>query len=461
MTMIGIEPTPRVAVHEPEVRPSGTSQRGVARGAAERLDPTPAAVEAAVSEALSRIPPAWPLTHFVAVNPFLGLLSHRFEDACALLRRTTGAAPLLSADAYRTLWREGAIGPGDLAAVADEIWTAERLVQELSSPSERAGAPVTTLAARLDGREIHPRWQRFVTDEIARWCAAHFDDGQALWSSPWRDRGLYEAWRAAALHDRSPEANGVTGFRRTVAGLPEEADAAIAHGVRVLGPWAEDLADVLYAHLQGVSGWASHLRYLDREDELRGRPAARSRDLLAVRLAYGVALRAALGEVGEPARPAEPAPTVALAALVRWQRAYEASYQRTLAQTLTSPRASETPQAPRVQAVFCIDVRSEVLRRHLEAASASVSTLGFAGFFGFPVAHRPPGEEQARARCPVLLVPGIDSEESGGPVAEQRAARRRRGASAWKAVQSAAASCFSFVECAGVGFAASLARLRG
>ena len=49
------------------------------------------------------------------------------------------------------------------------------------------------------------------------------------------------------------------------------------------------------------------------------------------------------------------------------------------------------PQAPSVQAVFCIDVRSEVFRRALEAADATVATRGFAGFFGLPVDYRPEG----------------------------------------------------------------------
>ncbi|EYR62216.1 membrane protein, partial [Actinotalea ferrariae CF5-4] len=56
--------------------------------------------------------------------------------------------------------------------------------------------------------------------------------------------------------------------------------------------------------------------------------------------------------------------------------------------------------------VFCIDVRSEPLRRHLEAV-ADVRTVGFAGFFGFTVQRTCGTGHAARTadRLPVLVAP--------------------------------------------------------
>ena len=91
-----------------------------------------------------------------------------------------------------------------------------------------------------------------------------------------------------------------------------------------------------------------------------------------------------------------------------WQAALERSYQAPLCQGLMTANAPTPNTAtPAVQAVFCIDVRSEVFRRALEAASPTVQTLGFAGFFAMFIAYRPLGSEMVRPQLPGLLAPGL------------------------------------------------------
>jgi uncharacterized protein YbcC (UPF0753/DUF2309 family) len=101
-----------------------------------------------------------------------------------------------------------------------------------------------------------------------------------------------------------------------------------------------------------------------------------------------------------------------------------------------------------VQAVFCIDVRSEPLRRRLEEQAADVVTLGFAGFFGVALEWR--GGEGG-ARCPVLLQPGVHL----GPAEPDRAGIGRRLV---KQVQAAPAASFSFVEMLGLAYGVGLVR---
>jgi uncharacterized protein YbcC (UPF0753/DUF2309 family) len=72
-----------------------------------------------------------------------------------------------------------------------------------------------------------------------------------------------------------------------------------------------------------------------------------------------------------------------------WQLALEQGYQRGLASRLSVAAAALPEPAPEVQAVFCIDVRSERMRRALEAVWPAVQTRGFAGFFGLPAAYTP------------------------------------------------------------------------
>ncbi|UCE63253.1 MAG: DUF2309 domain-containing protein, partial [Nitrospirota bacterium] len=94
-----------------------------------------------------------------------------------------------------------------------------------------------------------------------------------------------------------------------------------------------------------------------------------------------------------------------------WQEAYEEHYRQQLLSKLSALQApsrdSSLPSSetrPQAQAVFCIDVRSEPLRRHLEA-QGPYDTIGFAGFFGIPITYRGMGTEVDQLLCPVLIKP--------------------------------------------------------
>ncbi len=68
--------------------------------------------------------------------------------------------------------------------------------------------------------------------------------------------------------------------------------------------------------------------------------------------------------------------------------------------------------------------------------SSGTHTFGFAGFFGFPVAHQPADACKPAPRCPVLLVPPIVSREPAPPHAAGHMAEK----GAWKAFQNSANS---------------------
>jgi uncharacterized protein len=71
-----------------------------------------------------------------------------------------------------------------------------------------------------------------------------------------------------------------------------------------------------------------------------------------------------------------------------------------------SDESEEKPpeSRPLSQSIFCIDVRSEGFRRHLEEVGGN-ETFGFAGFFGVPVCYQGFSSEQQTDQCPVLLKP--------------------------------------------------------
>ena len=70
-----------------------------------------------------------------------------------------------------------------------------------------------------------------------------------------------------------------------------------------------------------------------------------------------------------------------------------------------NPRAEKPREKrPFAQALFCIDTRSERIRRHLESVG-DYQTFGIAGFFGVPVSFMELGNGNEIHLCPVLLTP--------------------------------------------------------
>ena len=63
---------------------------------------------------------------------------------------------------------------------------------------------------------------------------------------------------------------------------------------------------------------------------------------------------------------------------------------------------SSTACRPYSQSVYCIDVRSEPFRRHLESTGAH-ETYGFAGFFAAFIRYRAWGKEHDTEQFPVIM----------------------------------------------------------
>jgi uncharacterized protein YbcC (UPF0753/DUF2309 family) len=96
-----------------------------------------------------------------------------------------------------------------------------------------------------------------------------------------------------------------------------------------------------------------------------------------------------------------------------WLKAFEAGYQDLLCgmlmRTTEAPR-SASAMRPHSQSVFCIDVRSEPFRRHLESTGAN-ETYGFAGFFAVFIRHRAWGKEHYTEQFPVIMRPRNEVRE--------------------------------------------------
>uniref|UniRef100_UPI00286E1C73 YbcC family protein n=1 Tax=Sandarakinorhabdus sp. TaxID=1916663 RepID=UPI00286E1C73 len=454
-------------------------------------------IEVAVAAACSRIAPLWPLKHFVAVNPFLGFTHQGFGATCATMRRVAKTDMLMPRSFYREALAAGIItddhiaralekSPVSAGVPANPALARAELARDAGQRT-RPAAVVATVAEVLDRLSAGDRQASrtaFMVDEISKWCAAYFDEGQASWKMPERGLPPFAAWRSAARHDRNPEAMGIKGFRQTIAGLPEDPLACIGYVVGAIGIPDRAAADYLHRALFDIGGWAAYVRYLVWDNGLYGRPDDRLVQLLAIRMAWGYALfrqrtdAAFLGAWAAEMAQAALLPDDAglgsdpdLALELVFQDAYEIAWQLQLIGKLarSGPGAAPVVWPKRskarkpLQAAFCIDVRSEVYRRALETVCPDADTIGFAGFFGYPIEYVPIGRETGGAQCPVLLTPAFTITEAVGGASPETETEvlglrllRRRAAKAWKAFKLSAVSSFTYVEATGLLFAAKL-----
>lgn len=89
-----------------------------------------------------------------------------------------------------------------------------------------------------------------------------------------------------------------------------------------------------------------------------------------------------------------------------WLEAYEAYYQGRLLPLITgNPRPARNGTRPQAQIIFCLDVREEGIRRHIEARSELYETFGTAGFFSVPMIFRPLSNGGERDLCPIVIKP--------------------------------------------------------
>jgi uncharacterized protein YbcC (UPF0753/DUF2309 family) len=440
-----------------------------------------------VQAACKRIPPLWTLKNFVAVNPFVGLGDRHFIEAAQLVQKVGHGETLMPAEFYREQISSGRIQEKDFQAAIK--LAAKNLPPDWAKEIDFVGLdtlkrgladspvhnPVSCVLTFADFLDAHNKscWAAFVVEEISKWCSAYFDRGQSSWRMPWRNLGLFAAWKQAAQLDANAEMTGLKHFREFVAALPEDHFEFIERALGKLCEPEKVLPDFLHRQLMSVSGWSSYVQFLVREKSMAGQSDDSLAQLLAIRLVYDLALLDQFG--GEKNLSAwknsfgqfeQKNESVAPELLARYvaQLALEHSYQSALIAKLKNhPPKAGTPGQKSLQSVFCIDVRSEIFRRSLEAQSDDIETIGFAGFFGMAIEYLKFGRSTGGAHCPVLLTPKIRVREAlSHPDGEAPLLRRMNFQQtvngAWNSFKTSAISCFSFVETAGLWFGVKLAK---
>ncbi len=474
--------------------PQGTGPRrpaGPGNVASHEFRERCARVRGVMERVRQKIAPVWPLQDYVAVNPYAGCTAHEFLTARASLRRVSDLETLMPVAYYRDQFAAGLLCREDIDAAVDELVAdgvvgAERidvnqvvaLLLQPGTGSPLTDAPVRTSSnpdrrvrtfTELLDEHTESDWSRLVLAEISKHCSSHYDEGQAVWSNPWRELPLYDAWRRAVRHDYRFAILGVAGLRKLAAALPHDPHVALAVLLNSMAVPPDQWEDFLICEALAMPGWSAWANYQQVEAQRRGEESTDLAGLLAMRLAYEVAISDQLGfrvdwaslanDHRSASRLTAPPTDEELRRYALLKGSEIAFRRQLLAHIKRTDGTSRAPSADGrlAQCVFCIDVRSERIRRHLEAASGAVETFGFAGFFGMPLEFVGWAESRGRAQVPALTAPQFKVYEGIGDeaTANAHAAIERRTLvgflrKSWKGFQASAASCFAFVETSGL-----------
>ncbi|MET3107392.1 uncharacterized protein YbcC (UPF0753/DUF2309 family) [Oxalobacteraceae bacterium GrIS 2.11] len=419
-----------------------------------------------VEQAQERIAPSWPLDQFIAVNPYWGWRAVPFASAAGQLSKLAGAPLTMPREYFLQEWEKGSFSQRDMQAAInlnDQPMSLEALqscLQETQASVRRTLLVTELVDQQRDLTHAIP-WQQFVKHQISQHCAAYFDQGQAKWH-PDQAVNLYESWRTHSSYDQGPRLQlGFKKFHRTIQQLPVAALDLLRTALSGMAIKPQHWTDYLTAVLLDINGWAAWCAYHKWQAQLSHMHSEHLTELLAIRLAWEWVLyqhhpkvHTAFGQAWQQIDVSDDQVAAQSLADQLLLRSMEHAFQEPLARQLLQAQPVANSVSA-VQAVFCIDVRSEVFRRALEASHADVETRGFAGFFGLPIAYRERGTALVRPQLPGLLAPTYwvsECDPGAGKGVRQTLLNKKR----WQDLRLDASSGFTFVETLGLLYGAKL-----
>ncbi|GAB3667278.1 DUF2309 domain-containing protein [Halopiger thermotolerans] len=415
-----------------------------ATGTAADQDPLAATIE----RAAERVGAVWPLYSFVTANPLSGFEDRPFHRAVDEAESLFGGRGYPHPDVFRKAWERGQIDP-DVLSEELEARGIDRDPEMLLEEMAAAEAERDTEAD--DATETVDR-------VLSKWLAAFLDEGQAKWPMPNREDGFYAAWRSVAPYD-----GDVPGCDDP-ADLPETATEAIE---AVLGDHPEDQwVDVAEHHFAALPGWTGFIkqRVDDDTDPWQAEYPITLADYLAVRLTLADLLDAPIepandetnaddGEAEEP-----PLPEIWLTA---WEKSYRERLLERIDGSVTDPADAGETSRPDAQLVFCIDTRSEIIRRHIER-QGDYETHGYAGFFGVPMRYQGYDATAPVDACPPIVDP--EHRVVDRPDDPETTAKRDRWTGLatatrkhFKRLKANVVAAFPFVEGGGAAYGSAMA----
>lgn len=417
--------------------------------------------------AASQIAPQWPLDQMIAVNPWWPKRSRPFAEIAAEQQLLAGTDCLMSARWYLSQWQTQ-IMPAQLEQALTEAelpLSTEQAVAGLEQQVVlRSWNSLTQLLAEQNSQHDTLPWPQLVLQQLSQFFALYYQYPERFSADAGSDDHAYHCWLTVVRQDKGLQVLASTNLNTLFSTLPDSPQTLIAHMLPWLDSWCPKPAQrqaYFENLLQGISGWAGWQAWLDWQQSLQGHSTHQAVcQLLYMLLGWDWVLwqhtkrhnnqhTGILATLQQQASSYDATLVHTQAALSLrqvWQRALELSVQQPLLRKLQQCcTQSAATLRPVLQAAFCIDVRSEPMRRALERQHDHIQTLGFAGFFGLPIAYQAPHSKVSRPQLPGLLAPVLQVQQ----IRPEQGTLSRQPGLGWKQSFDLASSSLGMVEAAG------------
>jgi uncharacterized protein YbcC (UPF0753/DUF2309 family) len=332
-----------------------------------------------INEASKVIGKTWPLYSFVASNPLSGYENSTFQDAVGSAQQHFNANAYPAAALYREALEKGDIDKDVLIALLKKNGLAASPTESLTLLESRVASEVLNVNHDLDRIMV-------------KWLSAFMDEGLAEWDMPFKTEGFYAAWRHLAIYDSE---TGSTALKD----IPKSSNEAL---VKLMKDFSEEECTTIFTyHLSALPGWTGYINHRTASDSSwqADYPISLA-DYLAARIWTTLKLDLPLLPERDQGMVKDTLPKTQYV----WLKAWEQSWQNKLVDVLEDEleATSPTEEMPDAQMVFCIDTRSELIRRHVES-HGNYETFGYAGFFGIAMDYTSLSDGITRKSCPPIV----------------------------------------------------------
>ena len=429
-----------------------------------------------LKEVRQRLSPLWDVRDYVAVNPFFGFRQKTFLETARYINEVSNLNLYPKKSFFKKKYQNGEITREDLQLAIDQFLdvsaTRDRKKIDVSdllefihqNSSENNLQKIFAVSDRFDCENESKVTER-IANEISLWASAYFDETQAVWSMPKEGLRFYSWWKSLAQFDSATFENGVS-VKEWARTLPEDPEKALEELTQILMEKAdlsaESLGDYFYRLLFSILGWASFFQRIEFEADRSGDFTELNAkggliDILVVRMTYDILFIDQISDRTLKSKVLKHQVDKELEFQNVWLEAAEIAYRNKIERLLISSRSNRNfKNHYDAQMAFCIDVRSEVMRRHIESLAPNIQTIGFAGFFGMPISFKAFGHHGADQNCPVLLNAPVQVCEEATSCEEDLSQKKSafvERKSHLKSIQYSANSGFSFAETLGFGYA--------